>query len=138
MKSIFKIIPILFLLLSCSTKVPPSTIIKTDSGLQYKDLKYGSGRIAKSGDKISINYIVRTNDSVEIENTWKSKRPFIFTIGKSEAIKGIDEGVIGLNRGAVRELFIPGELAFYDDKYSARAYNGTIYVYIEFITFVDK
>ena len=40
--------------------------------------------------------------------------PFIFTVGKGDAIKGVDEGVIGMKAGGVRRILIPPSLAWVD------------------------
>lgn len=40
--------------------------------------------------------------------------PFIFTVGDGTAIAGVDEGVVGMTKGAVRRLLIPPSLAYVD------------------------
>jgi hypothetical protein len=40
--------------------------------------------------------------------------PFIFTVGDGSAIKGVDEGVVGMKSGGVRRLLIPPSLAYVD------------------------
>jgi len=122
-------------IISCATQVPSSDIINLESGLKYKDLKLGTGKACKIGDKIRINYLVKSSDSTEIENTWKSGRPMSFSIGNNETIKGIDQGVIGMKRGAKRELYIPEELGFFDEKYSRKSNTGNLYILVEFLEY---
>ena len=108
------------IMISCSTQIPSSEIITLNSGLKFRDLVIGSGSACKKADKITINYLVKNSDSVEIENTWSSGRPMTFTVGNNETIKGIDEGVLKMKRGGKRELFVPEELGFFDEKYSKK------------------
>ena len=38
--------------------------------------------------------------------------PFIFTVGDGRALKGIDEGVLGMRQGGVRRLVLPVRIAY--------------------------
>lgn len=72
-----------------------------------KDLKPGSGRAVKTGDKVEVNFDGKVIGGDEIE-----KGKYIFTVGKDEVIPGIDAGVIGMKVGGVRKLTLPPNTAF--------------------------
>jgi len=85
--------------------------VKVVNGVTIDDRKLGSGRTAKSGDKVSMRYIGKlTNGKVFDAN--KKGSPFSFKLGKGEVIKGWDIGVAGMSVGGERRLTIPPHLAY--------------------------
>ncbi len=86
---------------------PPPTKLET------KDLIVGTGKEAKAGDTVTVNYVgVLFNGGKEFDASWKRKEPFQFKLGQGQVIKGWDQGVIGMKVGGRRELVIPSELAY--------------------------
>jgi peptidylprolyl isomerase len=81
--------------------------------LEKKDLIVGSGKEAKAGDTVTVNYVgVLYKGGKEFDASWKRKEPFQFKLGQGQVIKGWDEGVAGMKVGGRRELVIPAELAY--------------------------
>lgn len=81
--------------------------------LEVKDLEEGSGATAKSGDRVSVNYVgVNYKTGKEFDASWDRGEPFTFTLGAGEVIPGWDEGVEGMKLGGRRELIIPPELGY--------------------------
>jgi peptidylprolyl isomerase len=98
--------------LSEEPKVTPPTG-KAPEKLESKDLIVGTGPEAKTGDSVTVNYVgVLYKGGKEFDASWKRKEPFSFTLGKSEVIKGWDQGVVGMKVGGRRELIIPPGLAY--------------------------
>jgi peptidylprolyl isomerase len=90
---------------------PPSGPAPTK--LVSKDLITGTGKEAKSGDTVTVNYIgVLYKGGKEFDASWKRKEPFQFKLGEGQVIKGWDQGVVGMKVGGRRELIIPSELAY--------------------------
>lgn len=85
--------------------------MKTDSGLQYWDIRVGLGQVAKAGDKVKVHYTGWLTTGKKFDSS-VGAAPFEFTIGASEVIKGWDEGVAGMKVGGKRQLRIPPELAY--------------------------
>ena len=96
---------------------PAEKVVKLPSGLKYVDIKEGNGAEAKKGDSVEVHYTGwLTPDGEKIGKKFDSsldrKKPFPFTLGAGEVIKGWDEGVAGMKVGGKRKLIIPPELAY--------------------------
>jgi len=91
--------------------------VKTDSGLQYWDIKVGTGPVANDGDKVKVHYTGWFTSGKKFDSSVDAHQPYSFTIGKSEVIKGWDEGVTGMKVGGKRQLRIPPELAYGESGY---------------------
>jgi peptidylprolyl isomerase len=81
--------------------------------LEVKDLEEGTGTEAKSGDKVTVQYVgVGYKSGKEFDASWDRGEPLSFTLGTGEVIPGWDQGVEGMKEGGRRELVIPPELAY--------------------------
>ena len=90
---------------------PPSGPAPTK--LVSKDLVTGTGKEAKAGETVTVNYVgVLFKGGKEFDASWKRKEPFQFKLGEGQVIKGWDQGVAGMKVGGRRELIIPSELAY--------------------------
>ena len=87
-------------------------IVTTSSGLMYKDEKPGSGKVAKSGDTVTVNYTGTLENGTKFDSSYDHGQPFTFHLGGGEVIKGWDEGVAGMKVGGKRKLVIPSELGY--------------------------
>ena len=101
------------------TKVsgPPTT---TADGLQYWDIKVGTGPKAISGETVRVHYTGWLTSGKKFDSS-VGGQPFKFDLGRSQVIKGWDEGVAGMHVGGKRQLKIPPDLA-----YGAKGYPGAI------------
>jgi len=81
--------------------------------LEERDLIEGTGAEAKSGDKVTVQYVgVGYDSGEEFDASWNRNEPFPFTLSASEVIPGWEQGVEGMKVGGQRELLIPPELAY--------------------------
>ena len=87
----------------------PST--KTASGLEYWDIKAGTGPVAKSGQHVKVHYTGWLTNGKKFDSS-AGRGPFEFKLGASQVIKGWDEGVAGMKVGSQRQLRIPPDLAY--------------------------
>jgi len=94
---------------------------KTDSGLEYWDIKSGTGATATAGHKVQVHYTGWLTSGKKFDSSVDAGRPFPFTLGAGQVIKGWDEGVAGMKVGGKRQLRIPSQLA-----YGERGYPGVI------------
>lgn len=96
---------------------PAETYIKTDSGLQYADIKVGSGRAAYAGSFVSVHYTGwlksrYTGLGKQFDTSRDTNQPFQFVLGTGGVIAGWDEGVQGMQPGGVRKLIVPPALGY--------------------------
>jgi FKBP-type peptidyl-prolyl cis-trans isomerase len=87
-------------------------IIKTKSGLQYQELKEGTGDAAKAGDTVQVHYTGWLKSGKKFDSSVDRGEPFEFKLGAGKVIKGWDEGVQGIKVGGKRKLMIPPELGY--------------------------
>jgi len=98
-----------------NTKAPTKVTgdgIKTDLGLEYWDIKVGTGEAARDGSHVKVHYTGWLTTGKKFDSSVDAHQPFDFTIGNGEVIKGWDEGVTGMKVGGKRQLRIPPELAY--------------------------
>jgi FKBP-type peptidyl-prolyl cis-trans isomerase len=87
-------------------------MITTDSGLQYEEVKEGTGPAAKGGDSVDVHYTGWLTDGKKFDSSRDRGSPFRFQLGAGRVIKGWDEGVAGMKVGGTRKLHIPAELGY--------------------------
>jgi FKBP-type peptidyl-prolyl cis-trans isomerase FkpA len=82
------------------------------------DTVVGTGIEAAAGDKVSIHYTgylysdtASGNKGTQFESSVGST-PFSFTVGRSEAIPGMDQGVLGMKVGGKRTVIMPASMAY--------------------------
>jgi peptidylprolyl isomerase len=91
------------------------------SGLQYVDLKVGTGASPQTGQTAVVHYTGWLVDGKKFDSSKDRGQPFSFALGRGQVIKGWDEGVATMKVGGVRKLVIPPDLA-----YGARGAGGVI------------
>jgi FKBP-type peptidyl-prolyl cis-trans isomerase len=101
---------------SAPTKVTGDGV-KTESGLQYWDIRVGNGDMAKEGSHVRVHYTGWLTTGKKFDSSVDAGTPFDFTIGNREVIKGWEEGVAGMKVGGKRQLRIPPGLAYGADGY---------------------
>lgn len=96
-------------------------LVTTDSQLQYVDIVEGTGAMPQRGQRVTVHYTGTLENGVTFDSSRDRRRPFSFTIGVGQVIKGWDEGVASMRVGGRRKLIIPPELG-----YGARGAGGVI------------
>ena len=79
----------------------------TASGVEYWDIKLGTGAVAVSGKTVSVHYTGWLTDGKKFDSSVDRGEPFEFPLGAGRVIKGWDEGVAGMRIGGKRQLKIP-------------------------------
>ena len=88
--------------------------ITTESGLRYVDDVLGSGNLPKAGDKVKVHYTGTLEDGTKFDSSRDRNKPFEFTLGVGQVIKGWDEGLSTMRPGGQRKLVIPSDLGYGD------------------------
>ncbi len=97
----------------------------TESGVRVVIEQAGTGENAQAGQEVSVNYfgtlldgaVFDTNDAEKAKENnvfmeGRNYEPFTFQLGAGMVIKGWDEGLAALNKGAKAKLYIPSTLAY--------------------------
>jgi FKBP-type peptidyl-prolyl cis-trans isomerase FkpA len=84
----------------------------TPSGLQYWDIKTGTGPTAVKGKMVTVHYTGWLTDGKKFDSSVDRKQPFPFPLGAGQVIPGWDEGVAGMKVGGKRQLRIPPNLGY--------------------------
>jgi peptidylprolyl isomerase len=101
-------------LLSVTTIADPMQT--TPAGARYRDLQPGSGEIAAPGDIATMHFTGWLDDNGrkgrEFYNSRSQGTPVSFVIGTDRVMPGWNDGIIGMQPGGKRLLFLPPELAY--------------------------
>lgn len=95
--------------------------MKTASGLEYEDIKEGTGATPKTGQTAIVHYVGTLTNGTKFDSSRDRGEPFSFPLGMGRVIKGWDEGVSTMQVGGIRKLTIPPELG-----YGSRGAGGVI------------
>ncbi|MBE9064530.1 FKBP-type peptidyl-prolyl cis-trans isomerase [cf. Phormidesmis sp. LEGE 11477] len=96
-------------------------VVTTDSGLQYVVIAEGDGASPQPGNRVFVHYVGTLEDGTKFDSSRDRGKPFNFTVGRGQVIKGWDEGVGMMKVGDRRKLIIPPDLG-----YGARGAGGVI------------
>jgi len=89
---------------------PPSV-----TELQIEDIVVGTGREAKEGDTVTLEYtgwLEGGAKSDPVDSSYDKDEPFQFVLGDDNILPGWNQGVAGMRVGGKRKLTIPPHLAY--------------------------
>lgn len=85
-------------------------VIALPSGLQYKVIKEGEGRMPELTDKVKCHYEGTFVDGEKFDSSYDRKQPAVF--GVNQVIPGWTEALQLMSEGSVWELYIPYKLGY--------------------------
>jgi FKBP-type peptidyl-prolyl cis-trans isomerase FkpA len=87
-------------------------VLKTESGLIYKDIQPGTGASPKASDTVKVNYRGALIDGTEFDSSYKRNQPAQFPL--SGVIRCWTEGVQKMKVGGKARLVCPSDIAYGD------------------------
>lgn len=115
MKQRISLLSLYFLTLLCSfnCKKPnsKSDFTLTKSGLQYKIIKEGMGEPVKVGQHVLIHETMSYRNDSLLFDSRNLPGPVKVLVGGSQAIRGVDEGLVGMKKGEIKLLIVPPVLS---------------------------
>ena len=90
----------------------PGIRVKTASGLEYEEVKVGTGETPERGETVVVHYVGTLTNGAKFDSSRDRSAPFEFQLGLGQVIKGWDEGLSTMKVGGLRKLFIPANLAY--------------------------
>ena len=109
-------------------------VVVLPSGLQYKIIKKGNGRIPKDTSKVKVKYEGRTIDGNVFDSTYKNQP---ITLRCNQTIKGWTEAMTLMPEGSVWEIYIPENLAYGEREQGDIKPFSTLIFKVQLIKIVD-
>ncbi|MBD3322857.1 MAG: hypothetical protein GF350_17290 [Chitinivibrionales bacterium] len=85
-------------------------VVTTESGLQYKVMRKGTGPKPSASDKVKVHYKGSLLDGKVFDSSYKRRQPAVFQV--DGVIKGWSEALQLMKEGAMYKLWVPSELAY--------------------------
>ena len=89
----------------------------TASGLQYNEVRAGSGPKPQAGEVVTVHYTGSLEDGTVFDSSHSRGEPISFPLGAGYVIPGWDEGIALMNQGGQATLVIPPALAYGEQGY---------------------
>ncbi|MEE4813752.1 FKBP-type peptidyl-prolyl cis-trans isomerase [Pseudomonas alliivorans] len=93
--------------------------------LLITDLQIGEGKAVVKGALITTHYTGTLTDGTVFDSSHERGKPFQCVIGTGRVIRGWDQGLMGMQVGGRRKLFVPAHLAYGDRKMGAHIQPGS-------------
>lgn len=100
----------------------------TESGIQYKVLKEGSGKSPTATQAVTVHYKGMLIDGNKFDSSYDRGQPATFPL--NGVIKGWTEALQLMKEGAMYELTIPADLAYGDDVNNPNIPPGSTLVFL--------
>ena len=108
---------------------------KTADGLQYWDIKVGTGAVATAGQSAKVHYTGWLTNGKKFDSSVGGQPFTVEPLGSAPVIKGWNEGIIGMKVGGKRQLRIPPQLAYGEQGYpGAIPANATLIFDVELLS----
>ncbi|HZW39690.1 MAG TPA: FKBP-type peptidyl-prolyl cis-trans isomerase [Ignavibacteriaceae bacterium] len=105
----------------------------TPSGLKYVILKEGTGENPKTNDIVSVHYSGFLTNGKKFDSSVERNDPIKFPLGTGRVIKGWDEGIALLKKGAKAQFVIPPSIAYGERDMGVIPPNSTLIFDVELV-----
>jgi FKBP-type peptidyl-prolyl cis-trans isomerase FklB len=111
-------------------------VVTLPSGLQYKILKKGDGKIPTLDDRVVCNYRGTLVDGTEFDSSYRRNQPVTLPI--KGAIPGWTQALQLMPVGSKWQIFIPPQLAYGEKIVGGIGPNAMLILEVELISIQDK
>ena len=106
--------------------------------LKIEDLVLGSGKAAVKGALISTQYRGWLEDGTEFDSSYSRGKPFQCVIGTRRVIQGWDQGLMGMQVGGKRKLWVPAHLGYGERQVGSIPPNSNLVFEIELLEVLTR
>jgi len=107
--------------------------VKLPGGTTYVDEVVGTGPEAHTGQTVTVHYTGTLTNGEKFDSSHDRNRPFTFSLGAGDVIKGWDEGIVGMKVGGKRKLVIPADQAYGSEQKGPIPPNSTLLFDVELL-----
>lgn len=111
-------------------------VVKTPSGLCYKVITLGKGKVAAKTDRVKVNYRGTLIDGTEFDSSYKRNEPTTFRV--NQVIPGWTEALTMMPAGSHWMLYIPQDLAYGERNQGTIKPFSTLIFDVEVLEVVDE
>ncbi len=93
-----------------AAKATEDGVVKTDSGLLYREIRAGTGDSPTADQAVTVHYRGTLIDGTEFDSSYERGQPATFPVGG--VIPGWTEALQLMKPGAMWKLFVPADLGY--------------------------
>ncbi|MDD4082881.1 MAG: FKBP-type peptidyl-prolyl cis-trans isomerase N-terminal domain-containing protein [Sphaerochaetaceae bacterium] len=112
-----------------------SGVITTDSGLQYKILKQGTGKTPEQTDSVTINYEIISMDGKIVDSSYERNEPSIKNL--EDLVPGFKEGICLMKEGSKYRFWVEPSLGYGEEGTQTVSPNSLLIFNVELISVND-
>lgn len=106
--------------------------------LIIEDLQPGDGKAVVKGALITTQYRGWLEDGSEFDSSYSRGKPFQCVIGTGRVIKAWDQGLMGMQVGGKRKLFVPAHLGYGERAMGSIPPNSNLIFEIELLEVLTR
>ena len=108
------------------------------SELKIEDLVIGDGKTCVKGALITTQYRGWLEDGSEFDSSYSRGKPFQCVIGSRRVIAGWDQGLMGMQVGGKRRLWVPAHLGYGERAVGSIPPNSNLVFEIELLEVLTR
>lgn len=125
-------------LLRAEAPVTPAGFTTTASGLQYVITAHGAGPQPQPGQVVIAHYTGTLPDGTVFDSSRERDKPYAFTLGRKQVVRGWDEGFALLHVGDKATFIVPPGLAYGEKPRGKIPPNSTLRFEVELLELKDR